>query len=152
VEKFANFGPVVEDCYFERGPLGGIHTALSHSATDLNMILAVDLPFVRLQFIRYLVSAASETHAAIVVPRASGRLHPLCATYRRSFAKVAERSLRNGRNKIDDLFSEVETWVIEAEELKENGFAEDMFRNLNTPRDWEEATRQTSDVEGLTQM
>jgi len=76
----------------------------------------------------------------------------LCATYRRSFAEAAERSLRNGKNKIDDLFSEVETCVIEAEELKENGFAEDMFRNLNTPRDWEEATSQTSDVEGLTQM
>jgi molybdopterin-guanine dinucleotide biosynthesis protein A len=152
MEKFADFGPVVEDRYPEQGPLGGIHTALSHSATDLNIILAVDLPFVRLEFIRYLVCAARETHAVIVVPRASGRLQPLCATYRRSFAEVAERSLRDGRNKIDDLFSEVETRVIEAEELRKNGFAEDIFRNLNTPRDWEEATRQTSDGEGLVQM
>jgi hypothetical protein len=39
------------------------------------------------------------------------------------------------------LFSEVLTLVIEQEELERNGFTEDVFRNLNTDQDWQEAKR-----------
>ncbi len=144
--KFAAFAPVVEDVYPERGPLGGIHAALAQTATDLNLVIAVDLPFVRLDFLDYLISQARETAAVVVVPRACGGLQPLCAVYRRCFAEVAERSLRAGENKIDSLFPEVETRVIEQEELRQNGFAEGMFRNLNSQQDWEEARRRISQV------
>src|ERR1700704_3068714 len=44
-EKFASLGPVVEDIYPGHGPLGGIHAALTRTSTDLNLIIAVDLPF-----------------------------------------------------------------------------------------------------------
>src|ERR1039458_8060619 len=44
-KKFAAFGQVVEDVYRERGPLGGIHGALSNSATELNLMLGVYLLF-----------------------------------------------------------------------------------------------------------
>lgn len=144
--KFAAFGPVIEDVYLERGPLGGIHAALTQTATDLNLMIAVDLPFLDPSFLEYLISRARETAAMVVVPKAAGRLQPLCAVYRRSFAKVAERSLRAGRNRIDVLFADLRTRVIEPEELKENGFAEGMFRNVNTPQDWEEAKSRTSEL------
>src|SRR5256885_453653 len=38
--KFAAFGPVIEDVYRDRGPLGGIHAALTNSAAEWNLILA----------------------------------------------------------------------------------------------------------------
>ena len=59
--------------------------------------------------------------------------------YRREFAEVAEKSLRDGRNRIALLFSEIQIRAIEAEELEENGFDEDLFRNLNTEQEWLEA-------------
>jgi molybdopterin-guanine dinucleotide biosynthesis protein A len=34
--KFAAFGPVIEDVYRDRGPLGGIHAALTNSAAEWN--------------------------------------------------------------------------------------------------------------------
>ncbi len=139
--KFAAFGTVVEDVYPERGPLGGIHAALTRTGTELNLMVAVDLPFLQPSFLNYLVSRSRETKAVVTVPRVEGSLQPLCAVYRRSFAEVAERSLLAGRNKINPLFAEVETEIIEPEEWKRNGFAEEMFRNLNTQQDWEEATR-----------
>jgi len=137
--KFAGFAPVVEDLYPDCGPLAGIHAALGATSTDLNLILAVDMPFLQPSLLNYLVCQARETLATVVVPRSGGRLQPLCAIYRRRFAEVAERSLCAGKNKIDPLFAEVETQVVEPEELKRNGFCEEMFRNLNTPPDWEEA-------------
>jgi molybdenum cofactor guanylyltransferase len=141
--KFADYGSAVEDLHLGHGPLGGIHAALSKTSTDLNLMLAVDLPFVEARFLRYLVSRARETRATVVLPRTSDGLQPLCATYRRSFMDTAEQSLRAGRNKINALFTGVPIEVIEPEELEGNGFAKEMFRNLNTPADWEDARQRT---------
>ncbi|MGA9963586.1 MAG: molybdenum cofactor guanylyltransferase, partial [Terriglobales bacterium] len=68
-KKFAAFGRVVEDVYRERGPLGGIHAALSGSTTELNLMLAVDLPFVTQKLLQYLLSRALESGAMVTVPR-----------------------------------------------------------------------------------
>lgn len=140
-EKFAPFGPVVEDRYPGCGPLGGIQAALAATRTRLNLITAVDMPFLQLDFLGYLVDQARASQAVVVVPRAGGRLQPLCAVYRKDFAEVAERSLQAGKNKIDNLFAEVQTLVMDQAELERNGFGEEMFRNLNNEQDWQEAQR-----------
>jgi molybdopterin-guanine dinucleotide biosynthesis protein A len=137
--KFAAVGKVIEDIYRDRGPLAGIHAALKSSSTDLNLILAVDLPFVKPDLLKYLVSAARQTKAFITVPRTGDGFQPLCAVYRREFAKIAEQSLEQGQNKIDALFAKVEARVIEPDELSEAGFATQMFHNLNTPEEFEKA-------------
>jgi len=144
-EKFAALGSVVEDLYPDRGPLAGIHAALTQTRTDLNLIIAVDLPFLRSSFLNYLLSQSRETMAVVTVPRAAGGLQPLCAVYRRSFAEVAERSLRGGKNKIDRLFTEVKTRIIEQDELTRNRFSEKIFRNVNTAQDWEAAKLEFSE-------
>ena len=137
--KFAAFGEVIEDVYRGLGPLGGIHAALSSSRTELNLVLAVDLPFVGREFLEYLLLRARESDAMVTVPRAGVGLQPLCAAYRRGFAEVAERSLRVGNNKIDSLFATVATCVIEEHELVRAGFSAETFRNLNTPEELEKA-------------
>lgn len=137
--KFMAFGTVIEDVYRERGPLGGIHAALAESRTDLNLMLAVDLPFVEARFLTYLLSQARACEAVVTVPRAAGGLQPLCAAYRREFRELAERSLLEGRNKIDALFADGKTHVLEEEKLLGMGFAADMFRNLNTVEELQQA-------------
>ena len=137
--KFAAFGRVVEDVYRDRGPLGGIHAALSSSTAQWNLVLAVDLPFAEKELLRYLLLRAQKSGATVTVPRVGGRLQPLCAVYQRKFAEIAERSLRDGENKIDLLFAKVETCVIEEDDLARAGFPAEMFRNLNTPEELERA-------------
>lgn len=140
-EKFAAFGPVVPDVYPARGPLGGIHAALSACPTDYNLILAVDLPFIELGFLQYLIAEAESTDATVTVPSAAGNLHPLCAVYRKPFLAVAERALAENRNKLDALFSEVAVRIIGEPELSAAGFDAKIFRNLNTPEDWQQANQ-----------
>ncbi len=141
-EKFAPFAPVVEDVFCECGPLGGIHAALQASRTELNLMLAVDMPFVSWAFLQYLISqAARAPEAAVVVPRGDGCRQPLCAIYRREFAGAAEEALRAGRYKIDRLFDQVSTRVVEQEELEGAGFSSAIFRNLNTPEELEAEQR-----------
>jgi len=138
-KKYAAFGPVIEDVYRDRGPMGGIHAALRVSIAELNLMLAVDLPFVEPRFLQYLISQAQESGAVVAVPHAGGRWQPLCAVYRRAFLEVVEPALRAGKNKIDALFPSVETRVVDEAELIRGGFSAEMFRNLNTPEDLESA-------------
>ena len=138
-KKFAGFGRVVEDVYRDRGPLGGIHAALSSSTTELNLMLAVDLPFVEPKFLDYLIRRARQSDALVTVPRTDSGLQPLCSVYRQEFAEVAEQSLREGKNKIDSLFTRVQACVIEADQLADAGFPVEMFRNLNTPEEFDQA-------------
>jgi molybdopterin-guanine dinucleotide biosynthesis protein A len=144
-EKFAAFGTVVPDIYPDRGPLGGIHAALLASSADRSLILAVDLPFIPESFLRYLITEAQSSDAIVTAPAAGGHFHPLCAVYRKAFVPAAERALAEGRNKLDALISEVPARVISEEELSAAGFDSAIFRNLNTPKEWEQAKQKFAD-------
>ena len=134
--KFSVFAPVVEDIFHDCGPLGGIHAALRASPTENNLMLAVDTPFLSLQFLRYLIEQArAAPEAAVVIASVGGGWQPLCAIYRRIFVDPAETALRAGHNKIDRLFANLHTRIIDDRELKSAGFSLDMFGNLNTPEE-----------------
>ena len=137
--KFEQFGPVIEDVFRNRGPLAGIHAALTASATDLNLMMAVDLPFMQSRFLKYLLERAESTDAPVIVARAQGRLQPLCAVYRKDFQPSAERALLRGENKIDALFHEVKTLIVEEEEIVRRRCSPAIFDNVNTPAEFNRA-------------
>jgi molybdopterin-guanine dinucleotide biosynthesis protein A len=140
-DKFSGFGRVVEDRFVDRGPLAGIHAALRSSGEDLNLLLAVDMPFVEERFLEYLLAQAAASRAIVTVPRTLAGWQPLCAVYSREFADIAESALRLGRNKIDPLFADIDLRVIQENELRNYGFPTGMFRNLNTAEEFEQARR-----------
>lgn len=140
--KFGDYGRVIEDEFPDHGPLAGIHAALRSSSTDLNLILAVDMPFLEMDFLRYLAEqAAAKQSAVVTLPRAQGNWQTLCAVYRKPFLPIAEDALREGKNKIDPLFSKVEVRAIEEAELRKQNFSPAMFRNLNTPEELQQASK-----------
>jgi molybdenum cofactor guanylyltransferase len=132
--KVSAFAPLVEDVFPGRGPLGGIHAALRSSQTDLNLILAVDIPFLSADFLQFMITK-SRCGAMVTVARTSDGWQPLCAVYRREFADLAEKALGARIYRIDGLFFPATTLVIEEEEMRKQGFSSDLFRNLNTPDD-----------------
>jgi molybdopterin-guanine dinucleotide biosynthesis protein A len=133
--KFRAFGPVVEDIFRDCGPLGGIHAALRATSAELNVMLAVDSPFVTQELLEFLIGRARDSRASVTVPQCEGRLQPLCAVYRRKFADVAEKALQAGRLKIGALFDSQTAMVIGESELQAAGFSAATFRNLNTPKE-----------------
>ena len=138
--RFAKVGsskyvPVVADIFPGCGPLAGIHAALTHSTAELNLMLAVDMPFVSRELLAFLFAAAEPSDAIITVPRTGKGFQPLCAVYRRDFSTVAEQALRAGKYKVDAAFSGVLVRVIKENELAAAGFSEQSFFNVNTPQD-----------------
>jgi molybdopterin-guanine dinucleotide biosynthesis protein A len=135
--RLGPYGPVIEDEFPGQGPLAGIHAALrSEYSQELNLILSVDIPAISAAYLKYILNVAASNDAHITVQRAADHLQTLCAVYRRGFAAVAERALREGRNKIEPLFAETSTRILEEAEMKAVGFSPDIFDNVNTPEDW----------------
>lgn len=145
VEKYVSgkCESVVADVFAGCGPLAGIHAALAHSSAELNLMLAVDMPFVSSELLAFLFAAADAINATITVPRVGGGFQPLCAVYRREFAIVAEQALQAGKYKIDAAFANVAVHVVEEDELAAAGFSARTFFNVNTPQDYRAAEAQT---------
>jgi molybdopterin-guanine dinucleotide biosynthesis protein A len=130
---------VVADIFAGCGPLAGIHAGLTQSSSDLNLFLAVDMPFVSQELLAFLADTAEASDASVIVPRTARGLQPLCAMYRRSFVTTAEDFLRAGKYKIDAAFAGLPVRVIEEVELEARGFSERAFFNVNTPADLQQA-------------
>jgi molybdopterin-guanine dinucleotide biosynthesis protein A len=136
----ARFGDnAIEDIFPDCGPLSGIHAALSHSPSELNLILAVDTPFIEARFLRFMLEQARASGAIATVARTSDGFQPLCGVYHKSFSQFAEKALKERRCKIDALFRLVQMRIIEETELRQLAFDSTMFQNLNTRMEYERA-------------
>ncbi len=142
-DKFSAYGRVVLDIFPDAGPLGGIHAALKRTRAELNLILPVDMPFLKRDFLLYMLETALKNSALVTVPRMNGRLQPLCAVYRKGFVEAAEAALNEGKHKVDVLFVPETTAYIDVDtpEMKQLGFETGMFDNINSPDDYERAAK-----------
>jgi len=132
------------DLHEHRGPLGGIHTALTHcGANESALILACDLPFITTEFLSFL----SDLHQngkrqAVTVPLdQSLRLQPLAAIYNRSLEATVGRMLATNDLKVGRLYSRVSTRQVSFAEFAHLPGAERFFTNLNTPEEYRAALK-----------
>ncbi len=80
-----------EDIYAGRGPLGGIHSGLMHSAAEINFILSCDIPLISKNTIKFIADYPSEKN--IKVPFADGHIQQLCGVYSKSCLPLTEEIL-----------------------------------------------------------
>ena len=53
---YEQFGfPVYPDIIPDKGPIGGVYTALSYSSTEKNLIVSCDTPFLSKKLLNYLI-------------------------------------------------------------------------------------------------
>ena len=93
--------PAIADLYPGEGPLGGILTALHHTSTDWNLIVACDMPEISAGFLAGLVAHAVQSQADVLLPfDRDGRPQPLCAVYHRRVLPVLEQHFAAGVRKV----------------------------------------------------
>ena len=132
----------VPDVYPGWGALGGIQAALDACRRDWALIVACDLPFVTSELFRRLVSFAGNRADAVVPIQPDGRPQPLCALYQRDACRSqAERLIETGEHTPRALLAVVETRWIEFSELEDLPGARNFFLNVNTPADFDHATK-----------
>jgi molybdopterin-guanine dinucleotide biosynthesis protein A len=120
----------IPDLYPGEGPLGGILTALHHSSSEWNLIVACDLPEITPALLTRLLDAAEHSGCDVLLPRTpGGRDQPLCAVYRRSARETIEARFQAGIRKVTTGLEGLAVDHLEVSEVLQ-------FQNVNTPEDW----------------
>ena len=128
---YEEFGyPVIADRYPGQGPLGGIVTALHHTAADWNLVVACDMPGLSVEFLKRLFETAERSAAAALVPAGpSGRPEPLCALYHRGALEALESRFQAGQRKVTAALAGLPAEILPVAEVS-------VFQNVNTPEEW----------------
>jgi molybdenum cofactor guanylyltransferase len=116
------------------GPLGGLHAALTAMRGDRVFVVACDMPYVEAPFVDYLLSIAGD--AAAVVPQTDRGYHPLCAVYTRACLDAVAVRLAERRLALRELFLDVPTRIVTADEIFRFGAPSRLLANVNTPAEY----------------
>lgn len=133
--SYERFGkPIIEDHAQGAGPLAGLIAGLEAATTPLVFVLAVDLPDLRVEFLRFLM-AHSPGHD-VICPQSKDFFEPLCALYRRAVCLPSlQEDFAHGRRSLQDCLRNLRAKsnfrMITCKEWR--AFGENLFRNWNTP-------------------
>jgi len=116
------------------GPLSGIATALEFSSTDANLIIAVDIPHLTKDFLKYLRNRLENSSLPLVACKIESAF-PLCLGVWRPMLPEIQRRLAARQLSVRGIIEATSTEVISETELQEAGFDWSIFRNINTPQD-----------------
>jgi molybdopterin-guanine dinucleotide biosynthesis protein A len=130
---------IIKDIFPGRGPLSGIHSALSFSNSAKNFIISCDMPFISSELINYLIN--SNSNADVLLPKADGRIQQLCGIYSKSVLPEAENLLiesgnsqSNLKGSVYELFNRVKTGFVDVDKL--SFYHQNLFLNINTLEDY----------------
>ena len=128
-DRYSQFGfTVVPDQVEGKGPLGGLHTALSRTDSDWNLIVACDMPGITADFLKTLIHAAESSQADCIAPQTPAGFEPLCAVYHRRCRDRAAAALDRNSLKMQDFLCDLHVQPVA---VSESG----ALKNVNTPED-----------------
>jgi molybdopterin-guanine dinucleotide biosynthesis protein A len=145
--KYADFETeIVEDLWPGEGPLGGIVTALLDAeererACEWNVIASCDMPFLTVDWMKFLTERAAESNAEVVLPHSEHGPEPLCACWRTNAVATLRPAFERGVRKVTQGISLLRAEVLDEREWKRFDSAGRLFWNMNTVADYEEARR-----------
>ncbi len=131
----------VADDFPKEGPLGAIVTALRVAHAPWSLVVACDLPYLTKNWLEFLVARAAASKSDAVIAESSVGLQPLCAAYHKNAESKLRAALANGTRKVMDGLKHLHIETIEPAEWKRFDSDGLLFKNMNTPGDYEEARR-----------
>ena len=126
------------DLFPGRGPLSGMLTALQISQTETNLVIAVDLPLLTKEFLKYLRFRMENSAQSLVACRVESHF-PLCLGLRRTLLPELERRVLGGELSVQAFVRGCSPELVLEPELSHAGFDVSMFQNINTQEDYRAA-------------
>jgi|TARA_R110000737_G_scaffold352064_1_gene396495 molybdopterin-guanine dinucleotide biosynthesis protein A len=121
----------IEDVIPDKGPVGGIFTALSHSNTKSNIILSVDVPLITAEIIQWLIKNCSD-NKQITQVKVSDRISPLIAIYNKEVVSIFEDHLKRDQLRVRMVIAEIPHKTIDVPEKWCS-----LLQNINTKEDYQ---------------
>jgi molybdenum cofactor guanylyltransferase len=120
----------ISDIISNKGPLGGLYTALKNSTTKRNLILSVDVPMISSELLQWLVDAHSDAYQMTQV-QVNKKPSPLVAVYDRSVRILLPELLAGNQLKVRRFVDELTHQTLS---VPEKWSAQ--LQNINTPEEY----------------
>ncbi|HLA42217.1 MAG TPA: molybdenum cofactor guanylyltransferase, partial [Aggregatilineales bacterium] len=143
-DNYAHLGlPIYSDFIPDKGSLGGIYTAIHYSPSLYTFVIACDMPFVRVDLVRYMIGLCETGGYDVIVPRVDNYPQGLHAIYNRSCLEPIRRKLDADRLKVIGFYDDVDVRVryLEEHEYRRYDPHGHALQNINTPNELAEARR-----------
>lgn len=127
-QEYTDFNyPLVADIYKNKGPVGGIFSALDRSETENNLILSCDIPKISTNVIKnYLINNISDQKDVIFLSD-DKNIYPLIGIYNKRVKPKLSEAISSNRIKLLSLLNELNCQVI-----KVNPRDFESLKNINT--------------------
>jgi len=119
------------------GVLAGIASGLTAARHDWCLVVACDMPFVRPDLVRYMMSLREGYDA--VVPRLEVGLEPLLSLYHKNCLPALWRALKLGERRVVSFYAPQRVRYVEAAEIRLIDPKGRSFHNINLPGDLAQA-------------
>ena len=129
-QLYRELGPVVyTDIYPHMGPVSGIHSGLYHARHDQAFIMGCDVPFMNMELVEFMFTQLDDYDS--VVPEIDTYLQPLSAIYSKKCLPVLTNCLENNKVKLIRIFEELNSLILNRNQLEKFGVVEELFLNVN---------------------
>lgn len=131
--------PIVSDRYQDKGPLGGLETALYHGSADNYLISACDTPFINHRVYQVLLAELKNFDA--IIPKYKDRLHPLSGIYARSLLPDIQYQIEQNNLRVQSFFNQRNINYIDQFTSINDDVLMKHFFNMNNPNEYNDAKR-----------
>ena len=121
----------IPDIYPNHGPLSGIHSGLSNSLCDWNLIVGCDMPSLTITLFEFILANANDYQ--VVYPTHNGFTESMMGFYNRSSLPVIETALKHRTNKILSAVAPLKVLFLNVDDQDFYDFK--IFRNINSIED-----------------
>lgn len=121
----------IEDIVQDKGPVGGIYTALQHSKTKLNFILSVDAPLLSTELLLWILENQDGSYQMTQV-QLQDKAYPLIGIYDRSLASIFDENTKKDRLRLRQVIKEIKHQTLL---VPEKWSAQ--VQNINTPEEYQ---------------
>ena len=129
-QAYANFGyTLLPDDVPEKGPLGGITTALKHSNTAQNLMVSCDMPLLSTEAIGWFLALCQD--AEITIATVGEQWHPLLGLYSKSCAPRFAEFIRQNQLGLQNAIRQMEYHLVPMNDYRE------ALENINTKIEFE---------------
>jgi molybdopterin-guanine dinucleotide biosynthesis protein A len=129
--------PTYGDILPEKGPLGGLYTAISRAAYPHVLVVACDMPWLNNQLLDHMIGLRYQADA--IVPRWTKHPEPLHAIYSRSCLIPIYKMLTAGNLKMVSFYDQIDVRYVDRAEIAKFDPRGRSFSNVNSPEELEKA-------------
>lgn len=132
---------IITDYFPSKGPLSGMHAALSLARNPDVWIVGCDMPFLSAEAAQSLLDLKKSIHCDAAVPVIDGRTHPLHGVYSKNCADAISALLLSGEYRVMEMLRMIYWQEASESHFLDQGIDLRFVTNVNNPDEYETALK-----------